>query len=95
MAADSLPSPLQEAQALEAVAREGDTFLSRQQKLSLWFAALPTPKAKDTELLPPIALKSSDLAPDSFLGVYSLDSSAFINSPLKTLKKYRFFMVCM
>lgn len=51
--------------------------------------------AKDTELLPHIVLKSSDLAPDSFLGVYSLDSSAFINSPLKTLKKYRFFMVCM
>lgn len=36
----SLPSPLQEAQALEAVAREGDTFPSRQQKLSLWIVAL-------------------------------------------------------
>lgn len=82
----SLPSPPQEAQALEAVAEEGDTFLCREQKLSLWIAALPIPKAKGTEPLPLIVLKSSDLPLDNFLGVYSLDSSAFMNIPLKTLE---------
>lgn len=31
----------------------------------------------------------------SFLGVYSLDSSAFVNTPLKTLKMCRFFIICV
>lgn len=52
-------------------------------------------QAKGTELLPHMVLKSSDLAPDSLLGVYSVDNSAFINTPLKTLKLCRFFVICL
>lgn len=89
----SLPSPPQEAQALEAVAEEGDTFPCRPQ-FSLWISSLPIPKAKGTELLPLIVLKTSHLALDIFLGVYSLESSAFINIPLNTLKMCRFFVAC-
>lgn len=90
----SLPSPPWEAQTLEANA--GGTCPARQQKLSLRIAALQIPKAKCTKTLPHSVLKSSGLAPASFLRAYSLASSAFISPPpSKTLKTSRFFMVCM